>query len=95
MAGTMVRMDPASEGQLVRHARVLEGLATRHGLSRLRRAGDGRLVADIAIGRTYMDVARFELDAQGILGGVVDVILSGTQAAAQVDAGELASDRAA
>lgn len=88
-------MSIVSQDKLVRSVGVLQALAERHGLSNLRRAGDGCVIADIASGRTYLDVARFELDAQSVLGGSVDVMLSGTEAAALADLGELATGQAA
>jgi hypothetical protein len=61
---------------LVRYAPVLTDLAARHGLTNLHRAGTGRLVADVNAGRTHLDVASFELDAEGLLRARLDVVLS-------------------
>lgn len=73
----------------------LNDLAALHGLSNVRGAGDCHLIADIGSGQTYTDVARFELAAQGLLGGTVDVILSRTEGAEQADRGVLGANRAA
>ncbi|MEP6461818.1 MAG: hypothetical protein ABJC62_00045 [Frankiaceae bacterium] len=74
---------------------MLIDLGGRHGLSNFRRAGDGRLIADIEQGKTYLDVARFELEAEGVLRAGVSVVLSKTDTAARLDRGPLAADQAA
>jgi len=88
-------MNPASEEQLIRYARVLVNLGKQHGLSNFRRAGDGRLIVDIAHGRTYLDIARFELAAEGLLQAGVSVILTGTETATRADRGPLTTNQAA
>lgn len=45
-------------------------LERRHGLSRLRHGGPGLVVADVEAGRTLLDLARFELEAESLLGPV-------------------------
>ena len=52
---------PSTQGQLIRFALALENLAGKHGLSNLRLAGDGQLIADVAKGKTLLDIARLEL----------------------------------
>jgi hypothetical protein len=88
-------MNEATEEQLSRFARVLTDLGSRHGLSGFRRAGDGRLIADIAGGKTYLDVARFEIEAEAVLQAAVSVILSETETASRLDRGPLLTDQAA
>lgn len=77
-------MDLATSEQLDRFAVVLVDLATRHGMSNLRQAGDGRLVADVARGRTYFDIAAFELEAEPLLGAALSVIPSGAPLAPSI-----------
>jgi hypothetical protein len=88
-------MNEATEERLRRFAQVLTDLGVRHGLSNFRRAGDGRVIADIADGRTYLDVARFEIEAEAVLQAGVSVILSATESAARLDRGPLLADQAA
>lgn len=88
-------MEPASEETIVRYARVLTTLGLRNGLTNLRRAGDGHVLADITPGRTYFDVAGFELEAESLIGESVDVILSGTSAGDATDRGPLTADQVA
>lgn len=95
MTTTVVGMNTATSEQLVRFAQVLTDLGVRHGLSNLHRAGDGRIIADIAAGQTYLDVARFELEAEAVLQAGVSVILSETETADRLDRGSLLADRAA
>lgn len=75
----------ATEDQLDRSAELLTVLGQRHGLSIFRHAGRGRVVADAEAGRTYLDVANFELEAEGMLQARLTVITSGAPSAA--DAG--------
>jgi hypothetical protein len=82
-------MNPATDDQLGRFARALENLGLRHGLSNFRLGRPGELIADIAGGRTYLDVARFELDAEAVVQAGVSVLLSGTDRAARSDRGPL------
>lgn len=86
-------MDPtrlADQGTLVRFAVPLSTLGRQHGLSNFHLAGEGRLIADIAPGFTYMDVARFEIAAEDIVQGArVEVLLSGTPLADQFRRGPL------
>lgn len=79
----------------MRFAQVLTDLGVRHGLSNLHRAGDGRIIADIAAGMTYLDVSRFELEAEAVLQAGVSVILSETETATRLDRGPLRADKAA
>lgn len=95
MAVIVEDMNPASEEQLVRFARVLATLGERHGLSNFRKAGEGQVIADIEKGRTYMDIAHFEIEAEGLLQAGVSVLPSGTESAARRDRGPLAADQAA
>lgn len=74
--GTVDTVDPATDDQMARFSEALTTLARGHGLSNLRLAGDGRLIADIAEGRTLLDVARFEIEAQTVLQARVSVISS-------------------
>lgn len=92
---TVSSVSTATEEQLVRFAQVLIDLGVRHGLSNLHRAGDGRIIADIADGKTYLDVARFELEAEAVLEAGVSVILSQTETATRLDRGPLLADQAA
>ena len=95
MTIALIGMNSATEEQLVRFAQVLTDLGARHGLSNLHRAGDGRIVAEIAAGMTYLDVSRFELEAEAVLQAGVSVILSETETAARLDRGPLLADKAA
>lgn len=88
-------MDVATEDQLIRFARVLETLATKHGLSNLRLAGDGQLIADVNAGRTLLDIARFELEARAVLQASVAIISSRTVLATKLDKGPLSAAPAA
>lgn len=71
-------MELATEELLDRFAAVLTDLADRHGLSNLRQADRGAVVADVAPGRTYLDLADFELEAESVLGAALFVIPSGS-----------------
>jgi len=73
----------ATEDQLDRSAELLSVLGHRHGLSGFRHAGPGAVVADAEAGRTYLDVARFELEAEGMLRARLTVITSGAPSAAE------------
>jgi hypothetical protein len=95
MTTTAIGVNTATEERLVRFAQVLTDLGVRHGLSNLHRAGDGRTIADIAEGKTYLDVARFELEAETVLQAGVSVILSETETASRLDRGPLLANRAA
>ena len=88
-------MVAATEEQLSRFALVLADLGARHGLTNFRKAGDGRLIADIAAGNTYLDVARFEIEAEAVLRAAVSVVLSETETAYRLDRGPLSTDRVA
>lgn len=90
VSGATVRsVESASEEQLDRATPVLLNLARRHGLSSLRHAGPGLLVADVANGRTYFDIARFELEAEAVLRAAVHVVSSGADAAPAIAGREL------
>lgn len=86
---TIPDVETASEEQLDRATPVLRNLARRHGLSNLRHAGPGVVVADVASGRTYFDVARFELEAEAVLRAAVHVVSSGAEAAPAIVGREL------
>ena len=91
----MIGVNTATEGLLVRFAQVLMDSGVRHGLSNLHRAGDGRVIADIAEGMTYLDVARFGLEAEAVLQASVSVVLSETETASRLDRGSLLADKTA
>jgi hypothetical protein len=80
---------------LDRFAAVLADLAGRHGLSKLRHGGHGTIVAEVEPGRTLTDLARFELDAESLLGHEVFVISDDAPAADRVVGGPLRSPNAA
>lgn len=84
-------MDPAPSNEIIRFAQVLTTLAARHGLSELRTAGEGRVVATVAADRTLLDIAGFELDAQAVLHADVAVVSSRTALASEI-AGPLLSE---
>lgn len=74
-------MQAATEEQIDRSAELLTVLGQRHGLSHFRHAGRGRIVAHADRGRTYLDIAAFELEAEGILGARLNVITDAAPAA--------------
>lgn len=82
---TIETVKPATEDLLDRSGELLTVLSQLHGLSNFRHAGPGRVVADADAGRTYLDVAKFELEAEGMLRARLTVITSGAPSA--VDAG--------
>lgn len=88
-------MEAAADVQLIRFARVLETLAAKHGLSELRLAGEGRLIADVESGRTLLDIARFEIEAQAVLHARVAVVSSRTALAKQLTTRPVAAASAA
>ena len=88
-------MEPATVKQLDRMAPVLLALAAKHGLSHLRHAGAGRVVADLDEDRTYFDVAHFELEAEAVLRASVHVVASGAPSAANLAGRELTVTTAA
>lgn len=66
---------PAASVDQVRANRdALLALAERHGLSRLRVSASGRIVASVEHGRGYVDVVRYEREADALLGAHVDVV---------------------
>lgn len=77
-------MNGATEEQLDRAAALLVHLARDHGLVALRHAGRGRVVADVEPGRTYLDVARFELEAESLIGARIWVVPSGAPSAKEI-----------
>jgi hypothetical protein len=81
MSNTIEAMKPATEDLLDRAAGLLSTLGQRHGLSNFRHAGRGRVVADAEPERTYLDVAEFELAAEGMLQARLTVITSGALSA--------------
>jgi hypothetical protein len=85
----------APEELLDRYAAVLADLAQRHGLSNLRHGGPGTIVADVAPGRTLADLARFELEAESLLGHEVFVVSSDAPAAPRLAGEPLRSSNAA
>ncbi len=92
---TVRTMSPATEAQMLRFAQALDNLARRHGLSNLRVAGEGRLVADVAKARTLLDIARFEIEAQAVLKARVSVISSRAELASLVESRPLVASSAA
>lgn len=64
----------ADDETLLRHATILRVLAETHGLTDLG-LGDapGEIVATVTPGRTYFDLARFELEAIAVVGVEVHV----------------------
>lgn len=81
---TLVAMEPplADDDVLRRHATVLKVLGETHGLTDLVLGDDpGELVATVAPGRTYFDVARFEMSVADVLGFTVHVTSSGAPGA--------------
>lgn len=86
---------PASMELLDRFAAVLADLGTRHGLSNLRHGGAGVVVADVDAGRTYLDLARFELEAESLLGASLCVVSADAPRAGRIVAGPLRSTDAA
>ena len=55
-------------------ARLLHDLAAPYGLTRLHHGDEpGEIVADVEPGRTYMDIARFELDIEDRFGWAINV----------------------
>jgi hypothetical protein len=77
-------LGPASEALLDRYAAVLEELGSRHGLSNLRHGGVGIIVADVAAGRTYLSLARFELEAESLLAASLVLVSSDAPRAASI-----------
>ena len=86
---------PARKELLDRFAAVLADLGARHGLSNLRHGGAGTVVADVEAGRTYLDLARFELEAESLLGTSFTVVSSDAPRAGRIVAGPLRSVDAA
>lgn len=64
----------ATPAQLRAHRAELAHLAADHGLSQLRVAPSGRLVALADEGRSYFDVVRFEQEAAQLIGAPVEVL---------------------
>lgn len=88
-------MTSATEAQMLRFAQALVNLARGHGLTSLRLAGDGQIIADVAEGRTLLDIARFEIEAQAILQARVSVVSSRTELASRLDSRPLLAPSAA
>ncbi len=88
-------MMPATDAELVRFVPVLMTLAERHGLSNLRLAGHGQIVADVDAGRTLVDVARFEIEAQAVIRAEITVVSSRAELASQLDCRPLVATSAA
>ena len=86
---------PASEDLLNRYGAVLGDLCAAHGLSRLRHAAAGVVVADVEDGRTLSDLARFEFEAESLLGVAPAVIASDAPAAARLASAPLQATSAA
>jgi hypothetical protein len=80
---------------LDRYAAVLVDLGKRHGISHLRHGGPGTVVADVEAGRTYFDLARFEMEARALLDHDVALVASDAPAAADLSGEPLASPNAA
>jgi len=72
---------PAPDELLDRYAAALVALAASHGLSNLRHGGPGTIIADVERGRTFFDLANFELEAESLLGHEVFVMSSDAPAA--------------
>lgn len=92
---TVRAMDPATEAQMLRFAEALNTLARGDGLSNLRLAGEGQLIADVAEGRTLLDIARFEIEAQAVVQAHVSVISSRAELASHIDDRPLVASSAA
>jgi hypothetical protein len=77
----MVRRPSRSE--LAQAAELLETRAAKHGLTSLRVStrADGDVVADVAPGRTYFDIAAFELEVEELLGWAPNIVASGASVA--------------
>jgi hypothetical protein len=82
---------PTGKELLDRFAAVLGGLGARHGLSNLRHGGAGTVVADVEAGRTYLDLARCELEAESLWGTSLTVVSSDAPRADRIVAGPLRS----
>ena len=95
ITATVGGMVAATESRMLRFAQALSTLARGHGLTNLRLAGDGQLIADITEGRTLLDVARFEIEAQAVLRARVEVISSRAELAATLNSRPLVSSSAA
>lgn len=85
----------ATDELLDRFAAVLADLGTRHGLSNLRHGGVGTVVTDVEPGRTYLDLARFELEAESLLGASLTVVSADAPRASRIAAGPLRAADAA
>lgn len=92
---TIISMELATQDQLIKFAEVIETLAQRHGLTNLCLGGDSQLVADVAAGRTLLDIARFENEAQAVLQASVSIVSSRTELASQIDKRPLSATPAA
>jgi len=89
-------MKPAAPPELLdRYAALLVDLAKRHGLSNLRHGRPGKVVADVDQGRTYFDLARFEMEACSVLGHDVAVISSDAPSASELAGSGLSPRHAA
>ena len=86
---------PAPPDLLDRYAALLTDLGRRHGIVNLRHGGPGKVVADVEQGRTYFDLARFEMEARSILGHDVAVISADAPSAAGLAGPPLKASRAA
>lgn len=86
---------PASPDLMDRYAALLVDLGRRHGITNLRHGGPGKVVADVEPGRTYFDLARFEMEVQSILGHDVAVVSTDTPLAAEIAGPPLKPSRAA
>ena len=77
----MVRRPSRSE--LTQAAALLDTRATKHGLANLRLStgADGDVVADLMPGRTYFDIAAFELEVEELLGWAPNIAASGAPGA--------------
>lgn len=75
-------LPPASDELLDRYGGVLHTLGAAHGITGLRHGRPGVVVGDVAPGRTYFDMARFELEAESLLKASVALVSSDAPAAA-------------
>jgi len=78
-----------------RYAALLVDLGRRYGITNLRHGGPCKVVADVEPGRTYFDLARFEMEVRSILGHDVAVVSTDTSFAAEIAGPPLKPSRAA
>lgn len=86
---------PAPEELLDRYGAVLADLAAGHGLTNLRHGGLGVVVADVEPGRTLGDLARFEIEAEVLLGAECALVSSDAPVAPRLTGPPLRASSAA